>query len=107
MGRDFSILLYIYEQTEINKKNICFSNIAENNKYYSKNDVSLALDKLYDIRAIDINWAKIDGKYASYYSVSDDFKPFTKGLYNVTKEANNKKQSQISLAKEEKSGFSF
>ncbi len=86
LSDDFEVLLYIYEQTEINNTNIYFKKIVEQTGM-KQNVVSKSIDRLYDKMMIDAAWArKEDGCWAYCFRVSDSFMGFTKGLYNATQE---------------------
>lgn len=84
ISNDFAILLYIYEQTEIQKEIVNFSKIVKETQFDQK-IASKSVDRLYDNLMIDASWQKIENGYWAYcFSVSDEFKGFAKALYNVT-----------------------
>ena len=84
LSNEFEVLVYIYEQTEIEKRNICFSQIVEETEL-EKQVVSRTIDRLYDHMMIDAEWKKIEsGEWRYCFSVSEEMRGFTHGLYNVT-----------------------
>lgn len=94
LSNDFVVLFYIYEQTEIYKRNICFSQIIKEIDLKQKT-VNKSIDRLYDCLMIDAEWKKVeDGNWAYCFSVSENFKGFTKGLYNAVEKANSDEKSK-------------
>lgn len=84
--KEFKVAIEIYEQTEINKSTITFSDLVEKCKKYDldKNAVSVSIDKLENSGMIYGKCEKENGKQFYGYYINEDFKGFIRGLYNVT-----------------------
>ena len=83
LSNDFKVLLYIYEQTEIEKRNVYYSRIVEETKM-GKRIVSKAIFKMLDISLIYGHVAQIEDGYQAYcFFVDPDFLSYVHGLYNV------------------------
>lgn len=80
----YLVLLQIYETTKINNDDISYSELAKKCEKFGLDTKFLSpiLDTLYDRAFINIEWKNVNGVTSNYYSVEEDFLPYTKCLYN-------------------------
>jgi hypothetical protein len=82
----FQILCVVYKLNEENIK-VNFRILTENVKCDNYYDISKILNRLYDRMMIDGNWIVTeDDKWCFCYEISENFKPFVEGLFNITED---------------------
>ena len=91
LSTDFCALIQIYEDTEIKKEPTYFTKLLKETGLPSM-QLHKSLDRLYDKIMIDMQIVKTeDGKQTMGFTISENFLPFTEGLYKATEEVINER----------------
>ena len=99
LSTDFCVLVQIYEDTEVKKEPAYFTKLLKETNLSSM-QVNKSLDRLYDKIMIDMQIVKTeDGKQTMGFTISENFLPFTEGLYNATENFINEKQASLDAKK--------
>ena len=102
LSTDFCALIQIYEDTEIKKEPTYFTKLLKETGLPSM-QLHKSLDRLYDKIMIDMQVVKIEGgDQVIGFTISEDFLPFTEGLYKATEEVINEQQVSPDTKKYEK-----
>ena len=91
LSKEFELLIYIYEQTIINKEVVIERELPTKFKLMTSTEISRSIDRFYDRCMIDFNY---DNNLGRCITIEEDFLPYIKGLYNASYDSQEQMQNK-------------
>lgn len=83
LGKDLEVALQIFDFSNKKKEDIYFSKLVRVlNGRISRNRISQALDRLFDLGMVTADFKKINKRWARVYVVAGEAETFIEGIYN-------------------------
>ena len=85
--KEFEIAIYILNCNESGIP-VWLDRIIKNFPQYTRIEISIAMDRLFDLCMLTGKWDMIDGTWTRVFEVCDSARPFFTGLRNATENTN-------------------